>query len=449
MKIFIAFILIFSINLAAVDENTEDASFDFLPLEIIFKIINYLDFHDQSSFFLTDKYWDCHKLKLNILYSENKDEDDIIRQIKIHPNIKDFEINWHKFDNLDFELLTKELKNKYNLTKLKLNNCTYFNSSFENFNKFDNLQELSLSNSIFIDRSSLIFLTNLNDLQSLSLSNIDLVDLNDLNFISNFKKLKNLKLCNIAGNDISFISPLKKIKNLNLEGCQSLKNINCLSDLSDLGELNISHCKIKNIEVLNNKTKLNKIDISYRYNPNDFIIIKNLTNLKELNISSREDLNKKEFLDICHLNITDLNISSSHLNDEDLIHISKFLVLHKLSLHSCNKITANVFDKLRGNYKLIDLDISECRKIKKIKNISILENLEILNVSKLTSKKQLKYLKQNYNLTKINYSHNKIHKNELKNLVTLTKLYYLNISHCNLKNSKDLNFLKNIKYIFR
>jgi serine/threonine protein kinase len=121
--------------------------------------------------------------------------------------------------------------------------------------------------------------------QKLDLTNSAVSDLSDLRY---FVGLTSLELGNNFITDISALSNLRKLQNLNLEQ-NSIEDVTPLSGLTRLKELDLNENSIEDISCLSELTQLTMLDIRSNY-IGDISALKNMTQMKELYMSSNNDI---------------------------------------------------------------------------------------------------------------------------------------------------------------
>ena len=101
------------------------------------------------------------------------------------------------------------------------------------------------------------------------------------------KVLGEIRELNLKDSDLEDISDMAKLENLEvlLLDDNPIKDIEPISELTNLKELSLSNTKINNITPLANLTNLEFLNISNCENLKGYFVLKNLKNLKVLNIA--------------------------------------------------------------------------------------------------------------------------------------------------------------------
>lgn len=252
--------------------------------------------------------------------------------------------------------------------------------------------------------------------------------LTEENFYASLSKMIALKGINFSNSKLtneilSSISNLTNLTVLNISHDPNIVNINYISCLTNLQELNVSFTGIEDFP-LGCLTSLVKLNVSNTYiNDNIFCNISCLTNLESLNCSLSGVKGPISYLpsSLCKINlsnlmlmrilykdikvlsrITDLNLSFSAITDEEISDIcNNLLLLKRLDLSS----------------------IPICGK-EALKDISKLTNLETLNLSHIShlSSYWLEYLSSLTTLKYLDLSKNSLSNKGIMNITTLTNL---------------------------
>lgn len=230
-----------------------------------------------------------------------------------------------------------------------LNNLTQLNTVNVSGNKISNiyslgtlnLKEADLSNN---NISNVIPLSSEIGLTKLNLSNNSVTDLSPLSnlfYLSTLDLSNNNKKASIGGYDISPLGMLVNLTNLNLSS-NNIKKIDSLENLDKMLNLNLSMNGIQDISGIKNMSVLQNLNLANNYLINDISVIKNLENIKAIDLSQNQVKYLNPLSELT--NLTDLNLENNDITDisplEDLVQ------LEKLKLDN-NKIT-NI-------YPLVDL----------------------------------------------------------------------------------------------
>lgn len=186
----------------------------------------------------------------------------------------------HDFDekfekSFDFSYLSKF--NHIHALKLSLSDDVESNMNFNEISSFNNLILLKL-----FGGNNSIDCSGLNKLSQLKTLLLAYTKVKDINFLHGLKNLNHLNLCDcvIENVDFSIIGNLTELKSLDLLS-EQLDNIDFLIHLTKLERLVLNHSNITNIEIL-----------------------KELPNLKFIEITNCNQLSQKQILDVKnHLNI--------------------------------------------------------------------------------------------------------------------------------------------------
>lgn len=198
-------------------------------------------------------------------------------------------------------------------------------------------------------------------------------------------RIKHLDLSKSSRLNTNFLKKLKHLDYLNISFCNSfdenfilncqVKRIECEEtfisdqffkniDLSKIFHLNLKNClnisknfdfnSFENIEILEVEgistiknlklpQTLKKLNIKNCFGLTDFLFLKNLTNLEDLNISNLE-LTKEDFENILKLkNLKRLNISwNGEVDDEFVGSLCKLEFIEEINVFGCFKLTEKV-----------------------------------------------------------------------------------------------------------
>jgi hypothetical protein len=167
------------------------------------------------------------------------------------------------------------------------------------------------------------------------------------------------------------IGKLTKLRVLNLSGNNSrTTDISWLASLVDLQELNLSNTCVSDVNVISNMKNLNTLNLSNNRYLNSIDALKDLTKLKEVNLSHCE--NDIDVTPIRHVHI--LHIAGC--SEDNIKQIAKFKNLHMLNIAES---TITDISPLRKLTKLTHLDIS-CTDVEDITPLDKCKSLETLNI---------------------------------------------------------------------
>ncbi|CAL6047177.1 Conserved_hypothetical protein [Hexamita inflata] len=212
---------------------------------------------------------------------------------------------------------------------------------------------------------------------------------------------------------INQISTSQDIMKINILDAQ--KNIHTIKFNIQLEKLNINNCRLKQIDMMSFLVNLKELDLANNCF-NDLTPLQNLVKLTKLNLSSCEITNIEPLQSI--INLEDLDLSQNS-NLTNLIPLQKLMKLAILNLKYCQKLKQ--FDPLRS---LIDLKqlILDFNDLKDISFIKYLTNLQILNLYQCNLS-NIDVLTTLVNLKELDlYGNTNINITPLQYLTELTKL---------------------------
>lgn len=208
-------------------------------------------------------------------------------------------------------------------------------SNIKGLSNFSNLNSLNLSDNNISDDSEIKYLTNLNILY---LTN------NKLNGkYTSIENLYYLKTLGLSGNNIESLNSLEKlIKNTSdnysetqlssvILSNNQISDINVLSKIPTLENIDISGNDVSDISVIKNNNKIKTLNISNN-NITDINVIKNFADT--LNTFNASKNNIKDISVIKNVSLTELNLSSNKI--EDITPIKSQTMLKTLDLSSNN-----------------------------------------------------------------------------------------------------------------
>lgn len=235
----------------------------------------------------------------------------------------------------------------------------------EIFIKYDTINE-KLPDTINIDTKPVYYyIERFRALKKVNISNSILIG--NLQPLSELTKLEELDLSNTLIDDLT---PLRNLNNLEKLNCRGTP-VTILEPLrysSSLIEINLSYTALDNIEILSNLKSLEKINVSHS-NVSSFHSLEKLQNLRILNISGLEIATESGLKDL--LGLVDLIASSSNISD-----LSELINLQKLQ--SLNIDSTNISD-LEGLSGLNELTVLQANN-SKISNLSPLLKLPELKL---------------------------------------------------------------------
>lgn len=318
---------------------------------------------------------------------------------------------------------------------------------------FPNVKHLSFSHSRKIDDREWIVGEERNEIK---------IEINNESF-EFVKKLHCLESIDLSGQndiiDIKWLAWVPELKTLNLDGCWKIRRLSILSDSKKLTSLNLSNRRIDSLNWIGLLTNLENLNLSkceLRQNE-EFNQLNKLTKLKKLNLS------KTNFNDIFHLTplveIKELDLSFSKINS-NLEELKSLKLLKKLDLAGLKVDDLTFFDQLINleyldlgrctsgvitlpnmpNLRTLRLDYSE---ITAIQPEHLLNNLIELNLNQCKLSK-LDFLAFFPNLEKIDLSENRKIRC-LTPCLDLRNLRNLKLNYCvGIKAPKDSEW-KNVK----
>ena len=255
--------------------------------------------------------------------------------------------------------------------------------------------------------------------KSLKHSNITIIDL----MLGAYMSYKSFNWTELP----SGISCFKKLKRFHMYGCESLMNLDFLSENTNLESLSLHSCyALQNLDGLTKTTNLDYLVLNSCHSLNNLDGLINLTNLKTLKIRNSRNIQNTD----CMRNLNSL----TNLHLEGCENIQMF-----------NKERKNVmkFNGLSNLSDITSLNIISCP----IKNVDFLANLTNLRELDLNNCRTLMNVDGLANLTKITsldltYCQSLENVDGLANLTNLTKLY---LGYCDaLKNLDSLANLSNL-----
>ncbi|MTI69095.1 MAG: hypothetical protein FH751_02420 [Firmicutes bacterium] len=333
-----------------------DDEFNILNYDIPYKVDIYINDKQQivKEVIKAKKIFNTHKEFIFTITLSDIDKDIKIEKPITFDNIKPNKVISFRDDNFKNHL--QNIMDKETITEGDMLSLTELDLKFKEIDDLKNIE----------------YAKNLETLDigfNYNLSNVSL--------IANLKKLTHLDMKSINYNtntwDLSFISELKNLKHIDLLN-------NSIYDIKPLATINLESLVLsKNNENIKDLIKLKSIkflkieDVTQK----DLNIIGNLTNLETL-ILSRESVNPTTSLDITPLkNLT--NLKKLDLNDNRIESIKPLEDMIKLEELSMNRNIINDLTPLKNMKKLRVLDLS-FNRIKNLTPLKGLTNLEELNL---------------------------------------------------------------------
>lgn len=285
-------------------------------------------------------------------------------------------------------------------TVLDLSNKSVTSTALKDIGKLTELTSLKLANNKI---TSLDFLEPLKNLSSLDLSN------NKISDISPLKKLTGLRTLHLDGNEIKDFSPLYELDGLSMLtisgieiGQAQLKQLkeklpNCIiysddakEDIleiklggktfkSNVTELDLSGCGVRDISALSVCTKLKKLDLSDNSISNISALV-DIPGLTELDLSNNRISDISPLMSVTALEY--LNLSGNSV--KSIAALRELTGLHELNLSGNPLSGISAMSKLTSmktlwldNVGLSDPDLSGLYGLKGLKRLSIKNNADL------------------------------------------------------------------------
>lgn len=281
------------------------------------------------------------------------------------------------------------------------------------FDSFPDISQLYLNQALITDKATVLFL-GMPKLTNLELSNCPKVS--DFTILGHLKKLKELCLSkNSQITNLKFLEELQELEKLDLSG----SNIKCIpQSLIMLTSLNLSECRIHDINFLQTLENLETLDLSQNL-ITDIRILESLKKLKKINLSGCRLITDCSSLKGLH-SLTNLNLGFC-FQISDFSFLKNLQTITHLNLQSCTQIKDINF--LESMTKLIELNLSNFNRITDLSPLQFLKELENLSFS---------------GCVKIT---------DIESIISLKKLRTLDLSRC--KGIKDFSMLKNLQGLKR
>ena len=178
------------------------------------------------------------------------------------------------------------------------------------------------------------------------------------NLIKDYKDSISIDLsgCNSLKN-VDYLSNFTNITSLDLGGCGSLQNVDGLESCTNLTELDLSGNGIQNVDKLANCTNLTDLNLNYCDSLQNLDGLANCTKITSLDLSDCDSLQNVDGLANCN-NLTNLDLwgTNSLQNLDGLTNCTK---ITSLNLSACSSLQ-NV-SGLVGCTGLNDLDLTTCK----------------------------------------------------------------------------------------
>ncbi|CAL6002328.1 leucine-rich_repeat domain-containing protein [Hexamita inflata] len=329
--------------------------------------------------------FDIQTLKLHISNEMSvKLRSSLLKELSIF-NEREYDQKEKQKQRLNMQVDDLELEN---LEVLKLENNKLEDYQLYNLAKFKKLHSLDVSkNQVDLTHIHMVLGLTILSMRYCSLKNIDLIS-----------SLVNLQELNLSGNTSIDLSPLYKIDSLtilSLNKCR-LKNIDQIVQLTNLEVLNISdNNQLQTIDSIRLLVNLKELDISQNKQI-DITPLKNLVGLIKLNLSFCALTQLSALKPLTNLQDLDLSYNPNIIITE-LQYLKK---LTHLNLEYCNLVSICV---LRPLVNLQELNISKnnivyldahLNEMKKLQTFRVESNL----ISDFKSLKRLQIIKHpNYN----------------------------------------------------
>ena len=310
-----------------------------------------------------------------------------------------------------------------NKISCKYKNIKKIETSFGSDNKLKIISDLNFASTLEILEISCITsnidsigkFTNLKQLYLYWNYNQD--EATNLSFLGNLPNLEILKLNRGIIVDIDPIKKLTKLKELSISK-MTIGNVD-KNGINDYYDYSYSFSKPKQLDItpISSLLNLEKLDI---YNSiNSIKPIKQLINLKELELNINSSISDISILSNL-INLRKLNLGGSEIKNIDPI---KYLVnLEQLDLYGMYKIEDFSTLSYLINLKVLDIsnthftDLNIIKGLIKMENLNLSKNKDLIDISPLSSL---------INLKKLNLDETKV--NNIKAIETLIKLEELKL----------------------
>ncbi|CAL6002502.1 leucine-rich_repeat domain-containing protein [Hexamita inflata] len=294
--------------------------------------------------------------------------------------------------------------------------------------KLEHLEVLALRKSVENDQ-----LYNLSKFKKLHTLDVSMNNI-DLTHIHSVISLTKLTMVSCKLKNINLISSLVNLKELDLSYNKGIKNIAPLQKLNSLTTLNIQDCGLQNIDKISSLVNLEEFDLS----GNIDIDLSPLYKIKSLTNLSMRQCELKNIDQIAQLtNLEILNIYSNLLKNID--QIAQLINLKELDISGNDNLDITPLKDLVG---LIKLNLRSCA-LTQLSALKPIINLQDLNIS------------SNYyiNITELQYFKNLTHLNlndcDLVSVYVLRPLVNIEVLHITDNNlvhlDANLNDMKNLK----
>ena len=265
------------------------------------------------------------------------------------------------------------------------------------------------------------------------LGRLEVLMLGGCNWLKTLHSLGEItQLCSLSVVDcesLSDISDLRRIKSLtglNLSGCASLTNISDLGRLTGLTSLDLSRCKlVTDISVLGRLTSLTSLDLSWCKSVTDISVLGRLTSLTSLRLRGCDSLTDISVLGRLK-GLTSLDLSwCDSLNN--ISPLGGLTCLTILNLGRCKAVTD--ISVLGGLTSLTSLNLRGCDSLSDISILGALASLTSLDLRGCDSLTDVSILGALASLTSLDLSWCKS-VTDIGVLGGLTRLTSLNLGGC-------------------
>ena len=268
------------------------------------------------------------------------------------------------------------LKDMKNLEELSIGSSGI--SDLSPLSGLTSLKKLDLCNSNISDISALKNLTNLTELK------LDNNKITNISYISDLANLQELSFINnkVTVSDLSIFSKFTKLKKLIVNVDDNVKNLDAISNLTSLTDLQIAGSKISSLSGLRNLTKLEYVSI---FNSGSGT---NLDGNAITSLDAISNLTGLKTLMIIGFKISDLSplknlakLSTLHIDVADGVDISKLAGLSNLYELTMLGGKISNLSPLNNIRKLHKLNVKAADNVTDLSSISNLTNLGELDIS--------------------------------------------------------------------
>lgn len=292
-----------------------------------------------------------------------------------------------------------------------------------------------------------------NSCKSLDLSSCITEDPTQLvRFISSLRNLKELNLYDLPITDVNFLNNLTHLEKVNLScfvdsfGFTSPLN---LSALRKLKEINLSGRTIVDFSFLSPLKSLERIDLSETHIGNEAIVeaLRFLPQLRALNLRQNDWLTHLNFLNLCRC-LEELDLSGCDaITAQGFSVLARLSQLRKLTLGRNNTITDLNF--LSPLFELEQLNLEDYPNLEEgaYSVLQTLPKLHTLAIQSCSKSFSLSFLSNCYNLQDLDLSFSFLNSDPeiFNDLMDLTGLRKLDLTHTNIKNLENLSCLTSLR----